>query len=58
MHTNKAFLASNKRINAYKNKYSSTGAKISPTHALVQKKPRKPTNTPRVIMNLDLYIYD
>jgi hypothetical protein len=31
----KAFLASNKRINAYKNKYISIGAKLFPTHALV-----------------------
>jgi hypothetical protein len=33
-------------------------AQLSPTHALVQNKPKKPTNTPRATIDLDIYIYD
>jgi hypothetical protein len=57
-HTKKALLASIKRINPHNNNYNRNEAKLSPTHALVQNKPKKPTNTPRVIIDLDLYIYD
>jgi hypothetical protein len=57
IHAIKALLATNKRINAHKNNYNRNEAKLSPTHALVQKNPKKPTNPPRAIIDLDLYIY-
>jgi hypothetical protein len=52
------FLASINRIKAHKNKYSTFGAKLSPTPSLVQNKPRKPTNTSIAIIDLELHIYD
>jgi hypothetical protein len=41
-----------------KNKYNRNGAKLSPTHALVQNKPKEPTNTLIAIMDLSIHIYE
>jgi hypothetical protein len=40
------------------NKYNSSESKLSPTHALIQNKPKEPTNTPIAFVDLDLHIYD
>jgi hypothetical protein len=58
MHKIKAFLASIERINAYKNNYNRNESKLSPTHALVQNKPKEPINTPIALMDLATHIYD
>jgi hypothetical protein len=41
-----------------KNKYNRNEPKLSPKHALVQNKPKEPTNTPIALMDLAIHIYD
>jgi hypothetical protein len=53
-----AFLFTKNKINAYKNKYNTSELKLSLTASMVQKKPRKPTNTSIAFIDLDLHIYD
>jgi hypothetical protein len=53
-----AFLFTINKINAYKNKYNTSGLKLSPTASMVQNKPRDPTNTYIAFIDLDLHIYD
>jgi hypothetical protein len=53
-----AFLFTKNKINAYKNKYTTSGPKLSLTVSLVENKAMNSTNTPRAIIDLDLYIYD
>jgi hypothetical protein len=53
-----AFLFTKNKINAYKNKYNTSGPKLSPTHDLVLNKSRKPTNTSIAYVDLDLHMYD
>jgi hypothetical protein len=53
-----AFLFTKNKINAYKNKYSTYGLKLSLTSSMVQNKPRKATNTSIAFIDLDLHVYD
>jgi hypothetical protein len=53
-----AFLFTKNKINAYRNKYMTSGLKISLTVSIVQNKSRKPTNTSIAFIDLDLHIYD
>jgi hypothetical protein len=53
-----AFLFTKNKINAYKNKYSTSGLKLALTVSMVQNKPRKPTNIYIAFMDLDLHKYD
>jgi hypothetical protein len=53
-----AFLFTKNNINAYKNKYSTSGLKLCLTVSMVQEKPKEPTNTPIALMDLDLHNYD
>jgi hypothetical protein len=46
------------KINAYKNKYSTSGPKLYLTAYLVQNKSKKPTNTFIAFIDLDIHIYD
>jgi hypothetical protein len=55
---NIAFLFTTKKVNAYKNKYNTSGPKHSLTVSMVQNKSRKPTNTPIAFIDLDLHNYD
>jgi hypothetical protein len=55
---NITFLFTKNKINAYKNKYDTSGPKLSLTVSMVQHKLRKPTNTSIAFIDLDLYIYD
>jgi hypothetical protein len=54
---NIAFLFTINKIIAYKNKYNTSGPKLSLTVSLVQYKSRKPTNTSIAFIDLDLHIY-
>jgi hypothetical protein len=53
-----AFIASKKRINTSQNKYKRNESTLSPTHALVQNKPKEPINTSIALMDLATHIYD
>jgi hypothetical protein len=53
-----AFLFTKNKINAYKNKYSTSRPKLSLTVSMVQNKLRKLTNTTIAFIDLDLHIYD
>jgi hypothetical protein len=53
-----AFLFTKNKINAYKNKYNTSGPKLALTVSMVQNKPRKPTNTYIAFIDLDLHNYD
>jgi hypothetical protein len=53
-----SFLFTKNKINAYKNKYSTSGLKLSLTVSMVQNKSIKPTNTSIAFIDLDLHIYD
>jgi hypothetical protein len=53
-----AFLFTKNKINAYKNKYSTSGLKLSLTVSMVHNKSRKLTNTSITFIDLDLHIYD
>jgi hypothetical protein len=46
------------KINAYRNKYNTSGPKLSFIVSMVQNKPRKPTNTSIAFIDLDLHNYD
>jgi hypothetical protein len=50
------FLATTNEINAYKNKYITSRAKLSHTPSVIQNKARKPTNTSIAILDLELSI--
>jgi hypothetical protein len=53
-----AFLFTKNKINAYKNKYNTSGYKLALTVSMVKNKSRKPTNTSIAFVDLDLHIYD
>jgi hypothetical protein len=55
---NYSILITTNKINAYKNKFNTSRAKLPLTFSLVQNKPRKPTNTSIDIIDLDLHIYE
>jgi hypothetical protein len=54
----RTFLATTNEINACKNKYITSGAKLSHTPSVIWNKARKPTNTSIAILDLELGIYD
>jgi hypothetical protein len=53
-----AFLFTKNKINAYRNKYNTSGPKLSFSVSIVQNKARKPTNTSIAFIDLDLHNYD
>jgi hypothetical protein len=53
-----AFLLTKNKINAYKNKYNTSGPKLFLTLSMVQYKPKKRTKTYIAFIDLDLHIYD
>jgi hypothetical protein len=53
-----AFPFTKNKINAYKNKYNTSGPKLSLIVSMVQNKSRKLTNTSIDFIDLDLHIYE
>jgi hypothetical protein len=53
-----AFIFTTNKINAYRNKYNTSGPKLPLTVSMVQNKPRKSTNTSIAFIDLDLHNYD
>jgi hypothetical protein len=53
-----AFLFTKNKINAYKNKYNTSGLKLSLTVSMVQNKSTKLTDTYIAFIDLDLHNYN